>query len=124
MWIADEGRGLNAELESARTRFTGSGVLVLHADLPLLELIDIDVLIGAAEARGIAIAPDRHGSGTNALALLPHAQIAFRFGPDSFWLHREQAPDAMIVERQGLRLDLDTPDDLAAAEAAGFRPGG
>jgi 2-phospho-L-lactate guanylyltransferase len=123
-WILDEARGLNAELEAARVRAGETGLLILHADLPLLEPADIDALIGAAEAQGVAIAPDRHGSGTNALALLPGAPIAFRFGPDSFRLHRAQAPDSMVVERQGLALDLDTPGDLAAAEAAGFRPGG
>lgn len=117
--IADEGRGLNAEIEAARTALGETGLLVLHADLPLLESADIDALLEAAEACGIAIAPDRHGSGTNGLALIPGRRIAFRFGTDSFHLHRQQAPEAAVVERRGFAIDLDTPDDLAAVLEAG-----
>jgi 2-phospho-L-lactate guanylyltransferase len=119
-WIADEGRGLNAELEAARASLTQAALLVLHADLPLLERADVDALIAAAEGQRVAIAPDRHGSGTNGLALMPGARIAFRFGPDSFRLHRTQVPASAVVERPGFGLDLDTPDDLAAAENTGF----
>jgi 2-phospho-L-lactate guanylyltransferase len=119
-WVADAGRGLNGELEAARAALGQTGLLVLHADLPLLESADVDALLTGAERQEIAIAPDRHGSGTNGLALMPGARIAFRFGPDSFRLHREQAARGAVVERPGFGLDLDTPDDLAAAEDAGF----
>lgn len=120
-FIMDEGRGLNTELEVAREKLGNTGLLVIHADLPLLEGGDIAALIAAAEESGIAIAPDRHGSGTNALALMSGRRIEFRFGTDSFRLHREQAPDSAVIARQGFAIDLDTPDDLKAAAEAGFR---
>lgn len=120
IWVADEGNGLNAGLETARAQLGEVALLVLHADLPLLQTGDLDALIAAAEAHGAAIAPDRHGSGTNALALAPGHQVAFRFGVGSFRLHREQMPGGAVVERPGFAVDLDTPDDLAEAADAGF----
>jgi 2-phospho-L-lactate guanylyltransferase len=118
-WHADLGRGLNAELEAARGAIGPHPVLVLHADLPLLAVTDVAALLDAAENVGRAIAPDRHGSGTNALALRDLRPLRFRFGPESFTLHREQGA-AAIVARRGLALDIDSPADLAEAIEAGF----
>ncbi len=64
----------------------------------------------------MAIAPDRAGAGTNALALRPTSAIPFRFGPGSHEAHRRAAEAAglevVTVERPGLAFDLDTPADL------------
>ncbi len=120
-WIADQGRGLNGELEAARLSLGERWLLIVHADLPLLRAAELDALLGAAARSGSAIAPDRHGSGTNALALCDASVLAFCFGPDSFRRHRAQLPDAAIVKEEGLGLDLDTPADLARAIARGFR---
>jgi len=119
-WIADAGRGLNAELGSARAAI-GGDVLVLHADLPLLKLEDVSALLDAAEEHAIAIAPDRHGTGTNGLAIKAGGAIEYRFGPDSFRLHREQAPIGGVVRRDGFGFDLDTPEDLALLQEKGLR---
>lgn len=121
-WIEDRGRGLNPELEAARVALGGGPLLVLHADLPLLAPEDVAALTAAAEEAGCALAPDRHGAGTNALALGDGRAFAFRFGPDSFRLHRAQGGGIAVVERPGLGLDVDTPADLDAAVAAGFAP--
>jgi 2-phospho-L-lactate guanylyltransferase len=120
-WIVDRGRGLNAELEAARAALGARRLLVVLGDLPLLRCADLDALLEGAARRGAAIAPDRHGTGANALVLCDGAELAFCFGPDSFRRYRAQLPDAAIVEREGLALDLDTPDDLAFAKAQGFR---
>jgi 2-phospho-L-lactate guanylyltransferase len=118
--IADEGRGLNGELTAAATALGSVPLVVIHADLPLVQPADIEALIAAADL-GCAIAPDRLSSGTNALALRVATGVSFAFGEDSFALHRKAAGDAArIVHRLGLALDIDTPDDLAAAVAAGF----
>jgi 2-phospho-L-lactate guanylyltransferase len=118
-WHADRGRGLNAELEAARAAIGPHPLLVLHADLPLLAVPDVETLLDAAARAGRAIAPDRHGAGTNALALHDRRSLRFRFGPESFALHRAQGP-AAIVARPGLALDIDSPADLAEAIGAGF----
>lgn len=116
----DEGRGLNIELGHARARLGTGAMLVIHGDLPLLGSDDIDQLVESA-AGGIAIAPDRHGTGTNAVAIDADVPFSFHFGADSFAAHRQAAGgDLRIVRRVGLGLDIDTPEDLDAAINAGF----
>src|SRR3546814_20566370 len=95
-------------------------MIFIHGDLPLLVPEEIDALIQAAGG-GCALAPDRHGSGTNAIALMAAAPFEFAFGENSLALHRTTSGRrAAIVRRLGLSLDVDTPDDLDAAIAAGF----
>lgn len=119
-WISDHARGLNAELESAVETLGAGPVLVVHADLPLLACGDIAALLEAAAPAG-AISPDRHGTGTNALALPDARGFRFAFGVDSFSLHRETLGRvASIVVRPGLALDIDEVDDLLEAGMAGF----
>ncbi|MBB4631603.1 2-phospho-L-lactate guanylyltransferase [Sphingosinicella soli] len=111
-WMADGRRGLNLELEQARKLLAGD-LIVLHADLPLLTPEDVAALIEAA-SEGLAIAPDRHRTGTNGLALKASTFLEFSFGTDSFSLHRLQHLDCKVIKREGFALDLDTPDDLKA----------
>ncbi|WP_068070554.1 2-phospho-L-lactate guanylyltransferase [Novosphingobium lentum] len=117
-WEPDRGEGLNAELDRVCQALEGQRLLIIHADLPLLSAGDVDALIAAAEADGAAIAPDRHGQGTNALALRAAARIGLAFGPDSFARHLQRLPGAATVRREGLALDIDTADDIAAARRA------
>jgi 2-phospho-L-lactate guanylyltransferase len=119
--VVQRGLGLNAGLDQARAQAVDDGVevlAVLHGDLPNLSADDVRSLIAAvAGARGVAIAPDRKGTGTNGLALRPPGIIGFRFGAGSFAFHLEEAESAAvepaIVRRPGLAFDLDTPEDLA-----------
>lgn len=118
--VVQRGMGLNAGLEQARREATADGVttlVVLHGDLPNLRAVDVRALIEAIPEVGVAIAPDRAGSGTNALALRPPDAIGFRFGIGSFAEHRAEAEAAGVplveVHRPGLAFDLDTPADLA-----------
>ena len=116
----DKGRGLNAELDELARAIPQPPLLVIHADLPLLAVQDITVLLGEA-AGGFAIAPDRAGSGTNAIALCDPSGFRFGFGPDSFSRHlRAAGSRARVVARSGLGLDVDTSEDLDAAIALGF----
>ncbi|MDB5686089.1 MAG: 2-phospho-L-lactate guanylyltransferase [Rhizorhabdus sp.] len=120
-WHLDEGRGLNPELTAFRSALPAGRLLVIHGDLPLVTPDDIEAMLAAAEQAGIAIAPDRHGSGTNALALRDPAPFTFAFGEGSCAAHHAAAGEgAMTVNRPGLSHDIDTPDDLAAARTAGF----
>lgn len=90
--------------------------VVLMGDLPLASRADVDALL-AALAGPPVVAPDRRGRGTNALAVrLPAAPTWFGH-PDS--LARHLAAGARTLERPGLALDLDLPEDLDAwADAA------
>lgn len=117
-WAPDHGRGLNAELAIWRSGFGATPLLVIHADLPLLSLADLDVLLTRAKADGAAMATDRAGSGTNALALADGRPLDFCFGPGSRHLHESQG--VTVLTSPGLAADLDTPDDLAFARRGGF----
>lgn len=117
--LLDQGRGLNAELTAARSTFGNTPILVIHGDLPILEPSDICELLTAAESKGWAIAPDRHGAGTNALALLGTVTLAFSFGANSFSRHVTSVSDEpAVVRRPGLAHDIDTPGDLDALPVA------
>lgn len=119
--IVQRGMGLNRGLDQARAEAVGDAIetlCVLHGDLPNLSVADIHALLGAVPSPiGVAIAPDRAGSGTNGLAMLPPGAIGFAFGVGSFAAHRSAAEAAglpfAVVERPGLAFDLDTPADLA-----------
>ena len=66
---------------------------------------------------GAALAADRHGLGTNAVALRAGIPFTFHFGPASLAAHRAAAPaGARIVTTPGLGLDVDTPEDWTLSE--------
>ena len=66
----------------------------------------------------VAIVPDRHGEGTNALVLTPPTAIRPAFGEGSRARHVAAAREAgipfAVEELASLALDLDTPADLVA----------
>jgi 2-phospho-L-lactate guanylyltransferase len=109
--LVDRRRGLNAELQAAAARLEGP-LLVIHADLPNLATEDVEALAHAGEG-GVALAPDRHHRGTNAIALGRPGAFTFAFGEASLARHRAGYPTASIVDRPGLSLDIDMADDLA-----------
>lgn len=93
------------------------GVLILPADLPLITREDVLTLIGqVGDPPAVVIAPDRHGTGTNALLISPAGLIEYDFGEDSFQRHCQRAREAgarlEIVNLPTLGLDLDLPEDL------------
>ena len=119
--VVQRGLGLNAGLDQARDEAIADRVdtlLVLHGDLPNLGADDVAAILDALPGGGgVAIAPDRAGTGTNGLALRPPDAIGFRFGAGSFEAHAREAHRAGVtlaeVHRPGLAFDLDTPADLA-----------
>ena len=70
-WREDDGRGLNPIIAAARAILAPARFAIVHADLPLLTTADVTTLLGVGECDGLAIASDRHGTGTNALVLTP-----------------------------------------------------
>lgn len=113
------GGGLNASVDAAAARAAQAGargVLVVAADLPAVHPEDVRAL---AQGEGVAVAPSRDGTGTNALWRLPPLAVRAAFGPGSRAAHERLAREAgvpfRLVQRQGLALDVDAPEDLAAA---------
>jgi 2-phospho-L-lactate guanylyltransferase len=119
--VLEEGQPqLNTALKRATVVtqvYATGGVLILPADLPLLNQDDVLTLIRkASRPPVVVIAPDRHESGTNALLISPAHLIEYDFGEGSFKRHCERAEKAgahlEIVRLPSLELDLDLPEDL------------
>jgi 2-phospho-L-lactate guanylyltransferase len=116
---ADEGHVEAALAGIARAEAEGAGcVVLLPGDCPLLDPRELDRLLTGVPAHYVAIVPDRHGEGTNALVLSPPGAIRPAFGEGSRARHETAAREAgvpfAIEELGSLALDLDTPADLIA----------
>lgn len=125
--LRQRSRGLNAGLADARADVIAGGadaILVLPIDLafvsakalaPVLEPLTL-----SDAGPTVVLVTDRHGTGTNALALRPPEIIDFAFGPGSRRAHREaaEAAGATYAEIDGLlAFDIDTPADLVVVES-------
>jgi 2-phospho-L-lactate guanylyltransferase len=73
------------------------------------------------EAERVAVVPDRHETGTNALLMAPPDAIGPAFGEDSCERHLDRAEragwNAAREQLDSLALDIDTPGDLAELRA-------
>jgi 2-phospho-L-lactate/phosphoenolpyruvate guanylyltransferase len=119
--LPDPGGGhVGAALEGiARAEEEGAECVVLLAgDCPLLEPRELDRLLTGTPSSYVGIVPDRHGTGTNALALAPPGAIRPAFGEGSCARHvaaaREAGVPFGVEELPSLALDLDTPADIVA----------
>jgi 2-phospho-L-lactate guanylyltransferase len=120
--VRDPGEGLARAIDAGLRAVTEAGadaVLILPGDVPLVTADELRRVIDAAREapRSVVVVADRHGTGTNALALHPPAVIAPAFGPGSADRHLSAAAAAgargLRLEITALSLDVDTPDDLA-----------
>lgn len=125
--ILQRDSGLNHGVVAARDEATAAGasaILILPIDLPDVTPEAIDAVAGQLEEADpplVAIVPDRHGRGTNALLIAPPEAIDVCFGGNSAIAHESAARAAgarLIVLGGPLALDLDTPEDLLLAEAS------
>jgi 2-phospho-L-lactate guanylyltransferase len=113
--------GLNAALAQAgvfAVRLGATELLVVSVDLPFLAAGDFDAM---TSGHGLAIAPDRRETGTNALYLSRPGLIGFAYGERSLAAHVAAAAGAgapaSIVRRPGLAFDVDTPEDYREWQA-------
>ncbi|GAB4272805.1 MAG: hypothetical protein Kow0080_19590 [Candidatus Promineifilaceae bacterium] len=114
--------GLNSAVMQAATYARSQQaetILVLPADLPLLQVDDLWMMVGAVrdEKRPLmAICPNQTNTGTNGL-LLHHmpANFQFQYGENSFEKHIQESQRHQmklhIVEAHGLSFDLDTEEE-------------
>ena len=113
--IWEPGRGLNGAVQDGVRRLAGFGVelvIVAAGDLPLAS-----DLSWVGDFPGITIVPDRHGDGSNVIAVPPSAGFSFSYGPGSFSRHLQEAKRTgvafRVVRDTPLAWDVDVPDDLA-----------
>jgi 2-phospho-L-lactate/phosphoenolpyruvate guanylyltransferase len=92
-------------------------VLILPADLPLVEPSDLEALLSQGLTPPVVvIASDRRLDGTNCLFINPAGLIDYSYGPGSFQRHCQRANESgaklMVVNSERIGLDLDLPEDL------------
>ena len=102
----------------AKISKTTSNIAVLQGDLPALRPGELSDALTDAARRQRSFVPDRQGTGTVALFAFG-VPLDPRFGADSAERHRHSGAVELVGEWPGLRCDIDTPEDLAAARALG-----
>jgi 2-phospho-L-lactate/phosphoenolpyruvate guanylyltransferase len=95
-----------------------SNVVVLQGDLPALQTQELAEAIAAARHHRRSFVADRLATGTAALCAFG-SMLDPRFGPDSCARHRRSGAIELTGAWPGLRCDVDTPADLAAARRLG-----
>lgn len=113
------------ELNNALMRATqvvrswkGGAVLILPADLPLIEPSDVAALVQMGKGfNTVVVATDEQGDGTNAMLVRPPGLMRYSYGPGSFQRHiaeaEAQGATIQVYESPRLALDIDLPEDLA-----------
>lgn len=94
-------------------------VLILPADLPLVQPRDIQDLVShGRHPPVVVIAPDRRQDGTNGMYINPAGLIDYAYGPGSFHRHsdlvRNCGATLEVLHLPNIALDLDLPEDLEA----------
>ena len=106
----DRGHPEAATLGIVRAKALGAScVALLAGDCPLLDADELDAALERMRPGRIAVVPDRHGTGTNALLMSPPDAIGPAFGPGSCARHSERA------ERAGYEVAVEPPLRLALA---------
>jgi 2-phospho-L-lactate guanylyltransferase len=115
----DRGHPEAATLGIVRAKALGADcIALLPGDCPFLDATELDAALQRMRPGRVAVVPDRHGTGTNALLMSPPDAIAPGFGPGSRERHTGRAEragfDVVLEQLASLALDVDTPDDLDA----------
>ena len=105
------GPGLNQGLLAWRQRHSSSRWAVILPDLPQLQSQDVESLLAACSPGSLALAPDRHEQGTNALACW-QVEPELVFGEGSLARFQAQLFPHTLVRRPGLAHDVDTLEDF------------
>ncbi|ROS01151.1 2-phospho-L-lactate guanylyltransferase [Sinobacterium caligoides] len=125
-WLAERQRenkqsGLNNAVAQGVTALRAAGcrkVLVLHGDLPLAKVNEINELIHSHRATGqqLSLVSDRQGQGTNALLIDTDKDFKFHYGEGSLDRHIREANSRSLRYQSrrysGIATDIDTPEDL------------
>ena len=114
--------GVNSAVALANRYCVGEGdadaSVVVPQDLPLLNVKDINTVIGAAkkEKKGIVVCPSLRYDGTNVLLRRPADVIRTHYDNNSYEMHLKSASDAgvnaQVMKLERLMFDIDTPEDV------------
>jgi 2-phospho-L-lactate guanylyltransferase len=120
--------GLNAAFAHGAALLAGQPVAALAGDLPALRPEELAAALAAAHSAGLGagdgpaarcFAADVAGTGTVLLTARAGSDLDPRFGPGSAAAHAASGARPLSGAWPGLRRDVDTAADLAAAAALG-----
>ena len=98
-------------------------VIALQADLPAMRSAELAQAYTRARRGGRSLVVDHHGTGTAALILKDSPdELAPLFGGNSARRHTESGAQELDGTWPGLRLDVDTADDVRRAHRLGVGP--
>jgi len=125
--MADANKGETEAIATATKTCIERGlddVLVLPADIPLIQVWELEKIFATAPHEGSVLVPSADRRGTNAAWRRPAGLFPLRFGNDSFVPHlaaaRASRKPCVVLTLPGIALDIDNPEDLRAlAEAPG-----
>jgi 2-phospho-L-lactate/phosphoenolpyruvate guanylyltransferase len=122
-----DGGGLNGALRHgaafARARWPQTGLAALFADLPAVRPIEIAAALNAARQWPTAFVADAVGDGTTLYTARPDAAFRPAFGLASRARHAAGGAVELSLDGiDGLRRDVDTPEDLQEAVAISLGP--
>lgn len=113
------GTDLNGAVQQGFAELGAQGVahvVIAHSDLPFAAGLGH---LGAWP--GVTLVPDRHGTGTNVMALPTDCDFCFSYGANSFSRHVVEAVrmrrGMRIVHESALSWDIDDPADLLALDS-------
>lgn len=111
---------LNNAIATAERAVASSfvNIVALQGDLPALQTQELNEAIAAARQHRRSFVADRLATGTAALFAFG-CPLDPRFGSDSSARHRSSGAIELTGAWPGLRCDVDTPTDLAAARRLG-----
>jgi 2-phospho-L-lactate guanylyltransferase len=122
--LVQSSAGLNGALcdgaAFASAHWPDDGIAALVGDLPALRSSELANALDDAAAVPTAFVPDASGTGTTLLTATPGAELRPEFGDGSAARHGAHA--AELDAGDGLRADVDTAADLAAAARIGLGP--
>jgi 2-phospho-L-lactate guanylyltransferase len=124
--IADDNSGETNAIVKATAECKERGaksVMVIPADIPLIDITELQAIVDAAPSSGAVLVPDAAGRGTNAAFRSPADLFPLRFGNDSFLPHLAAAKATglplVVLKLPNIARDIDRPEDLDALIAAG-----
>ncbi len=118
-YIASTHSGLNPAIEEASSYSltkNASSILILPADIPLLNSKEINRILELGQGNSAVVLSPSHNWGTNALYENPPKQIPTCFGPKSFLKHIKEAylkgVSVRLYFSPGTSIDIDSARDL------------
>ena len=110
--IESIGKDLNGSLQRYLSSSSGAK-LILPGDLGLLTKFNLIDLVKASENFNNSVIVKAYKDfGTNALLIPNEQEFKFKFGDNSFNLHKELIPSSVTLNQKGLNFDVDNLEDL------------